>query len=735
MANQFATFNRYAQNDLDYLYKKLAQLVTKTDDVTIRSVPVGNEPYNTSSVVYADSVWAQSSYLTNGAVAAVTGTPQVAEPGSVTAARIQQNPTIVADDWPSWSDTSSKNFVLMTSVYGFSTLPGISSYPDLRGLSWIANTKHQNDANPLNNNQGPNYVQNWISPSIHPDFQPVFTVVPSGDDPYSEGTNSATFSLLSTNYIFDYKTGILTFPSGPPTASGLTGPSVLSSYDLSRPDLYDLYITGYTYVGQDLTTYSGGTGGGGIGPTGVIDPNLVHNLGTFAYVYGATGSYTYNNISNYLNYTFTIYGNATRYKVNYTYTPALSIIGATGTTTSVISTIYNGYTITPSFQLSNPSAGGYTGAINITTIPAGGTGTGSSYTMYMPITITQSDTMSNAIIINWPSPLTIVQGTPIVVSGITYFGPGSYTTIPLRALTVGNIYNIVGPGTFYYISFGGGSSGSYLANSSNLVYGAQSYTNFPSASGLNVNYYNKTAITLTITGTSAITALLNNAVNKSSSYTFFPSTYTGQTTETLIGYLGAAPSEEVIFLNQGGTSNPAISSMVRMSNTASSSKTTPSDGNIASFNSSSLSSNDPAYYPYDGYFYANDFAPSVNEMYVLPSVASFSAGTKYLLIKVNATAPIANLTLRLGSTATGISGVWVKWYDTVHSTSYGWHSASRDWQLSGGCQNGYSGNQYTWQIKLNSADYNTYNNNTTTGYIYFNIEFTESIPLNQILVQ
>jgi len=739
MANQFATFNRYAQNDLDYLYKKLAQLVTKTDDVTLRSVPVGNEPYNTSSVVYADSVWAQSSYLTNGAVAAVTGTPQVAEPGSVTATRIQRNPTILADQWPSWSDTSSKNFVPMTSIYGFSTLPGTSSYPDLKGISWIANTQHQNDANPLNNNQGPNYVQNWVQPSIHPDFQPVFTVVINGDNPYTTGTRTATFSLLTANYIFDYKTGILTFPSGPPTASGLTGPNVLSSYDLSRPDLYNLYITGYTYVGQTLTNFTGITGGGGVGGTGVVDPNLIHNLGTFAYVYGATGSYAYNNISNNLTYTIKIYGNATQYKLNYTYSPALSVIGATGTTTSVISTIYNGYTITPSFTLSNPTAGGYTGAINITTIPAGGTGTGSSYTMYVPITITQSDSMGNPTIVSRPTPLSIVQGTAIVVSGITYYGPNSYTTIPLRTLIVGNIYNIVGPGNFYYIAFGGGSSGSYLANSSNLEYttdGGSSFTNFQSASGLNVNYYNKAAITLTIIATSAITAGLNNAVGKSSSYTFFPSTLTGQSSsKTLIGYLDSMPNETTIPLSQGGTSNPAISGMLRMSNTATSSQTIPDDGNIVSFSSSSLSSNDPAYYHYDGYFHADNFTTSLNSTYVLPSSATFSVGTKYLLIKVNATAPIANLVLRLGSSASGISGVWVKWYNTVNATSFGWHNALIDRQLPGGCQNGYSGNQYTWQIQLNSADYNTYNNTTTTGHIYFNIQFTGSISLNQILVQ
>ena len=95
-------------------------------------------------------------------------------------------------------------------------------------------------------------------------------------------------------------------------------------------------------------------------------------------------------------------------------------------------------------------------------------------------------------------------------------------------------------------------------------------------------------------------------------------------------------------------------------------------------------------------------------------------------------------TLQLGSSATGISGVWVKWYGTIGSTptSFGWYDASKDWYNDvSGCQNGYSGNERTWKIKLNFADYDNYKYNTTTGYVYFNIKFTGSILLNQILVQ
>jgi len=350
--------------------------------------------------------------------------------------------------------------------------------------------------------------------------------------------------------------------------------------------------------------------------------------------------------------------------------------------------------------------------------------------------------MGNPVILVWPSPLSIVQGTAVTVSGITYYGSGSYITIPQYALKVGNIYNIVGPGTFNYITFDGGSAGSYAASSDYLVYGTSPpYNDFPSALGQNVDYYNKGVITLTIAAASAISALVKNAVSKDTYYTFFPSTNTGQSTQTAIGYIYPTPNETTIPL-QPFYSNPAISSMLRMSNTASSSPNTPSDDKIESFSSSSLSSNDPAYYPYDLNFHADDFTTSLNSTYVLPSVASFTTGTKYLLIKVSVNTPMTDLTLRLGCSATGILGVWVKWYGTINGilTSFGWYNASTDWQLSGGCQNGFSGNQYTWQISVNNypegaGPYSNYKTNTTTGYVYFNIQFTGSIPLNQILIQ
>jgi len=474
-------------------------------------------------------------------------------------------------------------------------------------------------------------------------------------------------------------------------------------------------------LGRFMYMQTGSTGG-----SGPLDTNLRHNLGTFAYVDGATGSCSYNPISNQISYAITIYGNSTRYRLNYAYTPTLVPNGYTSTT-PVLSTIYNGYTTSPVFTVISGSPGGYTGSVNIDTVIAGGTGIGSTYTLNVPITITQADSMGNPGIVTYPT-LSLVQGTPITVSGIVYYGPGSYTTISARALRVSNIYNVVGPGVFNYIVFGGSSSGSYAA--STLVYNPPTYSAFPSASGLNVNYYNGSSITLTITGQSPVYATLYNAISKNTTVNpFFPSSSTGQS-QTYIGYYGGSVNETTIPPNQGGTTNTTVSSPVVRMSILSSESTPVTPSSIANFNNTSMQTYDPAYNPTDGYFYASNFTSTLNSTYLLPSTATFSSGTKYLLIKAPTTSQLANVTLQLGSSATGIQGVRVKWVGT--SGTYGWYNASVDWQLSGGCQNGFSGNSYSWQIKINIADIASY---LGGGYIYFNVQFTGRIALSEILVQ
>jgi len=471
---------------------------------------------------------------------------------------------------------------------------------------------------------------------------------------------------------------------------------------------------------------------------------MVLNIGLNSFIYDANIGYTYNQITNEITYSITFFGNSSYYDLAFSYSP--TITANSYTANSIQTQFYNNsissgqphYTTTKTFTVTNPVSGNYNVNLTITTANAGGVGNGSLITRSIPITITPSDTIGNPSIVSYPT-ISVTQGaTPIVVSGITYYGPNSFIVIPSRALRVNNIYNIVGPSTggFNYVEFGGSVSGSYL--NSTLVYNPPTYSAYPSASAQNVNYYNGSAITLNITGISAVSAKLNNAVSKIQNYyQFFPSTQTGQSSSVrYIGYLSGKPNEIEIPLNQDFNTLSGITLQTRysISNLETSTPNTPALLNIIPFNSNSLTKWDAAYNPFDGYFYASsDITTILNSDYVLPSVVAFTGGTKYLLLKLDTQAIQKSFYVSLGTSATNVSNLWVYWGSSSGPlSSYGWYDASIEWQEPNGCQNGTTYDRKTWNIKLNKAAESGYAN---PSFIYVNIAFTGKIKLSEIVIR
>ena len=182
----------------DYLFKKVAANKVKTDS-TATPISATNESYYTSNLVQSNNVWLQSRLLSGGP--AGSGAPVV----------------------------QLRTAVKMTSVHGV----GVSQdFPLLIGFSWNSGTT------------------DWIDPSYNLLYSPTFYVGPTGSSPGS----ADVYTIASTPefpFIFDYKSGILTFLSAVPTA-----PYNLAFLTLGTPGTpnafqttYALWITGYTYKG------------------------------------------------------------------------------------------------------------------------------------------------------------------------------------------------------------------------------------------------------------------------------------------------------------------------------------------------------------------------------------------------------------------------------------------------------------------------------------------------------
>ena len=193
----------------------------------------------------------------------------------------------------------------------------------------------------------------------------------------------------------------------------------------------------------------------------------------------------------------------------------------------------------------------------------------------------------------------------------------------------------------------------------------------------------------------------------------------------------------MIAKNQGGSTTSEIASHSRMGIPSSEANAdTPNISNLITFNSSNLnntyqSTYNSKYNPFDGFFYPGNLSSSLTN-YITPTLPTDNNSTKYLMINCVTTSPLKIFTLRLGASSQNITNVYVLWKGPTVTTS--WYDASVLYNSAGGCKRGDSGENYTWQIQINSSADSSYVGDIGGGNIYINIKFTGKIKMNQIVV-
>ena len=488
--------------------------------------------------------------------------------------------------------------------------------------------------------------------------------------------------------------------------------------------------TGQMKIGNGVTPWNllpyVGAGGD------VFDHALVRNIGMHAYINDFTASYTFDNVYNTLTFYVTIFGNGVYYDMNFSYSPSLTMNSYsfssinTGNYNNSSTSGQTNLSFAIPFTVLSPASGDYAVTITINTRNTGGIGNGSYITKSIPIFLQPSDSMGNPSIIA-PYTQLGITGPTTTISGIKYYTNGAYIPVPQYGITFNNIYNVVDNRSFYHLTLSQSSYGSYFSGS--LVYsnGSGGYLPFP-RTNQNVSYFNGEAFNVFITGFLPILANLTNAISKQNVLTFFPTSDTwGGNGQPYIGYTPAV-DEVTIRLNQGGTSSSAVASQERKSiMDIETNPDTPSIGNINAFDSSSLTKYDPAFQPFDNNFYASDFTFDLNTIYILPRVATFTPGTKYLMLKVNTQAAFKAFNILFGSSSTGIVKTFVYWTTSGTNT---WYDGSISFTSPGGCLAGYGINAVS--IQLNTAADETY---TPGGDVYINIKFTGNIKITEILLQ
>jgi hypothetical protein len=492
-------------------------------------------------------------------------------------------------------------------------------------------------------------------------------------------------------------------------------------------------ITGPTGAASTVPGPTGPGGGTGTGGGDVFDYALVRNIGMHAYINDASISYSFNNINNILTYTIVVHGNGVYYDMNFSYSPTLDMSGYTysnANTANFNNSSTSGQpnlTLTIPFTVVTPVSGYYVVTISIDTHNTGGLGNGSYVTKTILIYLEPSDPMGPPNIVAPYTILGVIEPSTIV-SGIKYFTNGSYVPVPKDGLSVNNMYNIVDNRVFTYNTFSGSSYGSYAASTLEYLVSPGVYAPFPRV-GANVNYFNSAAFNMYVTSAGQIRANLTNAIGKTTSnILYFPSPNTWIGTQTAIGYLYPVP-DEVTIPQAAGTSS-AVKTLIRCTIPSSeASPETPTLSNVV-VNSpgqlTTLSTRDPAYYPYDGYFRANDFTTSLFYTYILPSSpGTFTPGTKYLLIKITTQGYLNTFVLNFGPSSSGIVNTWGLWNSS--STPTTWYDWSIPSNSPGGCGGGSSGTSITLQLNT-SATY------TVVGDIYVNIKFTGYIRQSELYI-
>jgi hypothetical protein len=196
-------FNDQQISILDYFGKRAAASKVKTDSLSSR-ITVFNELNYTSTTVTGDNVWLDEQILYQGPTISISKGVAVAQ-----------------------------RYVKMVSIHGVGEAR--PDNPDLIGISWKAP------------------AINWIEPKFHELFSPNFVIGPTTSSNY---TVSPSFRVIGSNYkcpfIFDYKTGILTFLSSPTnTPFDLTSKTVDPGTGIVT-STYSVWIDGYTYSGRTL---------------------------------------------------------------------------------------------------------------------------------------------------------------------------------------------------------------------------------------------------------------------------------------------------------------------------------------------------------------------------------------------------------------------------------------------------------------------------------------------------
>lgn len=761
------SFTASKGNELDYVFKKNASGVTKTDDVNVTAGRIlsANEAVPTASFVYADGVWTESEILKSGPTVATTTDSSLG--GGVKVAK---------------SCVTGTAFTKLTSMWGTGTVAGTGAGNlKLRGVTWITGKK------------------NWIPPYFGAQYNLVFYAVPRTQTftttQYNSGSPAVTvaqqISGLFTPFVFDYTTGILTFTDA--AAGGSYGgtadiPSIKvgpALWDLcsgsANVTTYDIYMTtGYQYTGATLTTF---TGSGGAS----TDIDLIKNIGRRAWVENVTGNITFDTNSSQVTHNLEFFGNSTHYTVKFGYgsfttTPNLGTAdavyeypaapGINGSFNNNPNTA-NGYPhdtasfgpytiITPSSQTVNVP-------VTVHTNIAGGTGTnaatlygGSRYVFTIPLTMSAVDLMGPPGIYGYIANFTIT-GTYLTVDGWRYYTDGATVTIGAAALRFNNIWNnanLIGATPQFNV----GAYNEYITfttGNTDLLYHLNEYTTDiqfslrtpedpgTSASGYGDVYYNNASISLGVNG-GRIGATIRNLKGLTTTVSpLFPTSNTWTGGQTSIGYLGSHPGALEVNVKTGsGIAASVVGAIKRLSmvGTPSGTPAVPAiPGGVTSISAPSTfvpSGYDAVYDPINLTFNQTDFVSTLGNTYILPTqtqnAASIFTGTKYLILSINNNAPITSFPYKFSGTGLEVVNISVYWYGSSLPNQK-WYTAVKNKvnvsNTASGCGGGF--NNTSGIIAYNTADVTAYTgyyagNSPTGTQIFICIEFNGTMTVSSI---
>jgi hypothetical protein len=444
----------------------------------------------------------------------------------------------------------------------------------------------------------------------------------------------------------------------------------------------------------------------------------------------------------YIFFSLRIYGNANRYRFNFSYTPTLltySLGSLTGTPNTF--TVNNGTTplttTNIAMYINNPtSTTTYSGILTTTAVDDFGQDGTSCTTNFSTPSITSGDTMGapiasaavGTITINMPSP-----PGPAIFSGVSYYRTGTTITFPAGYFRLSNLYNTSGNTSFNYFDLTNnhGITVSYPTSGLKTLIGSNAFPNGTSGTV----YTNANSITYTMTAGSNysdlyFSATYRNALTATTGPTrIFP-------VSTTIAYIQQFSETDLPRNQYGRTTSALILTQTRMSLTG--------PDTVTTFNSSALSSYDIAYYPFSNLLMSTGFNAIFNNITVV-SRQTYTEGTednpKYLTIRLTfGSSFLTQFNMYIDESTANISSVFVRWTTISggQSTIVGnrWFDATKNYTTDiNGCQTGsYNAGIGTgfYPITLNSSI------STPSGFSYgyadIKIAVTyQQIPFNNIV--